>query len=257
MVKSSNKAFLPHVLIRCGLITALISFGTGCQQLPGTSGEQGAAIGGVGGAATGAVVAGEHHRLLGALLGGAVGAGGGYLIGANKDRITGHDTTGAEAAVRRAQAHPATPQDALNASTADLNGDGFVTMDEVAAMRQAGFSDQQILDRMRATGQVFELTPDQQAYLRNNGVDQYVIDQIPQLNREVRNGLLGQPTMPAPTGSTTGYPPQPASVYPPPPNQPPSAPVYPPPNTAPGRPAPVYPSAPPSATMPVPPPPGP
>jgi hypothetical protein len=64
----------------------------------------------------------------------------------------------------------------MNAPTADLNGDGFVTMDEVMAMKQAGFSDQQILEKMRATGQVFELTPQQQDYLRRNGVDQYVID---------------------------------------------------------------------------------
>ena len=116
--------------------------------------------------------------------------------------------SGAEAAVRNAQAHPATPQQALNAPTADLNGDGFVTMDEVAAMRQAGLSDQQILDRMRATGQVFELSPEQQSYLRTNGVDQYVIDQIPQINRDVRNNLLGaRPPAPAPVytaGKATG-----------------------------------------------------
>ena len=54
-----------------GVSAALMALNTGCQQLPGTSGQQGAAIGGVGGAATGAAVAGEHHRLLGALVGGA------------------------------------------------------------------------------------------------------------------------------------------------------------------------------------------
>src|SRR5690349_11974249 len=175
-----------------GLAAAVLASTSGCEQLPGSAGQQGAAIGGVGGAATGAIVGGEHHRLLGALLGGAVGAGGGYLIGANKDKIMGRDTASAEAAVRNAQEHPATPQEALNAPTADLNGDGFVTMDEVAAMRRAGIADDQILERMRATGQVFELTPEQQSYLRSNGVDDYVISQIPQLNRDVRNSLLSQ-----------------------------------------------------------------
>jgi len=183
---------------------AVVMATTGCEQLPGSPGTQGAAIGGVGGAATGALVGGENHRLLGALVGGAIGAGGGYLIGANKDRIMGQDRTGAETAVRNAQERPATPQQALNATTADLNGDGFVTMDEVVAMRQAGISDQQILGRMEATGQVFEFTPDQQAYLRNNGVDQYVIDQAPQLNRHVREALMNQP--PTPTPSPTGPP---------------------------------------------------
>jgi len=117
-------------------------------------------------------------------------------------------------------------------------------MDEIVAMRQAGIPDQMVIDRLRATGQVFELTPDQQAYLRTNGVDQYVIDQIPQINRQVRDELLGQPAAPAPTGapgyqqnpSQPAYS-QPAPVLPPVYQQPPPAvnpslntPVPPPPN---------------------------
>src|ERR1041385_2285437 len=140
---------------------ALMAGTIGCENLPGTPKTQGATIGGVGGAAAGAAIAGEHHRLLGALLGGAVGAGGGYLIGANADRITGRDTAAAQESMQRAQTAPATPQQALSAPTADLNGDGFVTMDEVVAMRQAGLSDAMMLEKLRATGQVFELTPDQ------------------------------------------------------------------------------------------------
>ena len=196
-----------------GLIAALGLATSGCENLPGSPGAQGAAIGGVGGAAAGAAIGGEHHRLLGALLGGAAGAGGGYLIGAHMDRIKSHDTAGAQAAMQRAQAHPATPQDALNAQTADLNGDGFVTMDEVAAMKRAGFSDQQILDRMRATGQVFELTPQQQDYLRNNGIDQFVIDQIPALNRQTAAPVYNQSGQPngqtpvaSPPNSNQSYP---------------------------------------------------
>src|SRR5205814_7192521 len=133
---------------------------------------------------------GEHHRLLGALLGGAIGAGGGYVVGANSDRILNRDTGAAQEAMQRAQTAPATPEQARSAPTADLNGDGFVTMDEVIAMRQAGLSDQAILDKLRATGQVFELTPAQQQYLINNGVSQNVVNQMPQLNREVRDRLL-------------------------------------------------------------------
>lgn len=202
-------------LLASGTAIMLLLSQSGCQQLPGTAGEQGAAIGGVGGAATGALVGGGHHRLLGALLGGAVGAGGGYLIGANKNRIMGHDTTAAQTSVRNAQEHPATPAMALNAPTADLNGDGFVTMDEVVAMKRAGLSDEQMLQKMQATGQVFELTPEQESYLRNNGVDQYMISEIPQLNRSVRNQLLAQPPgAPNPTGNS--YLNQP--VPPPPPN---------------------------------------
>lgn len=186
-------------------------------------------------------MAGENHRLLGAVVGGLVGAGGGYLIGAHKDRILGRDTAGAEAAVRNAQAHPATPQQALNAPTADLNNDGFVTMDEVVAMRQAGFSDQQMLDKIRATGQVFELTPEAASYLRANGVDQYVIDQLPGVNREVRNSLMGQAPAGAPVYSQP-YPQSPPPVYSTPP---------------PVQTTPVPPPANPYLNTPVPPPPGP
>src|SRR5882724_8756261 len=82
----------------------------GCEQLPGSSKQQGTAIGGVGGAVAGAAVAGEHHRLLGALLGGAFGAGGGYVIGANSDRILNRDTGAAQEAMQRAQTAPATSE---------------------------------------------------------------------------------------------------------------------------------------------------
>ena len=225
-----------RVSVGWALLLILSLATSGCKNLPGSPGAQGAAIGGVGGAAAGAAIGGEHHRVLGALVGGAVGAGGGYLIGANKDRLTQHDTAGAQAAVQRAQQNPASPQDALTASTADLNRDGFVTMDEVVAMKRAGFSDQQIFDRMRATGQVFELTPQQQDYLRNNGLDQYVIDQIPGLNRETAvptyGGAYNQPYGQAPVA----IPPNPGQPYG-------QKPVAPPPN--------------PGLTQPVPPPPAP
>lgn len=216
-----NRKFqLSMVVAAAALLTA-----TGCRQLPGTNGEQGAAIGGVGGAATGALVGGEHHRLLGALLGGAVGAGGGYLIGANANRITGHDASGAQAANQYAQEHPATPEMALNAPTADLRGTGFVTMDEVVAMKRAGLSDDQMLQKLAATGQVFELTPQQQAYLRDNGVDQYVIDQMPTLNRNVREQLSGPQAAPAispypPANTYQPAPPAPAPYQANPLNQP-------------------------------------
>jgi len=110
---------------------------TGCENLPGDKGSQGAVIGGVSGAAVGVAVGGEKHRVLEAIIGGAVGAGGGYVIGANSDKITGKDRDSAEKASQKSQQNPATPQDALNATTADLNSDGFVTLDEVVAMKQA------------------------------------------------------------------------------------------------------------------------
>src|SRR5687767_2803491 len=58
---------------------------SGCESLPGGGKEQGAVIGGAGGAAAGAAIS-KDNRLLGALIGGVLGAGGGYLIGAKVDK---------------------------------------------------------------------------------------------------------------------------------------------------------------------------
>ena len=168
--------------IYTGAVAALMISALGCQELPGTREQQGAVIGGASGAAVGAAVGGEN-RALGALLGGLLGAGGGYLIGANWDKIRGEDREGAERASAEAQRDPATAEEAKNATTADVNRDGFVTLDEVVAMEQAGFADQEILDRLRSSGQVFELTEQQRQYLQNRGVSQRVVAQMEGLNR--------------------------------------------------------------------------
>ena len=163
---------------------ALLMGTVGCEQLPGSKGTQGAVIGGAAGAAVGAAVA--ENNLLGALIGGLIGAGGGYLIGANVDKITGKDTSGAEQANTRAQNNPATAEQARNSSTADINRDGFVTMDEVVAMEKAGLLDSEIIDRLKTSGQVFELTEQQKQYLLNQGVSRNIVDAMPTLNREAR-----------------------------------------------------------------------
>ncbi|HEY9508338.1 MAG TPA: glycine zipper 2TM domain-containing protein [Verrucomicrobiae bacterium] len=173
------------------LIALVVSF-TGCSNLPGSHQQQGAVVGGLGGAAAGAAIGGKDHRLLGALLGGALGAGGGYVVGANSDRILNRDPSGAQTATKSAQTTPATAQDALKATTADLNSDGFVTLDEVVAMQKGGLSEQQMISRMEATGQVFELTPEQQEYLTSQGVSRSVVDQMENLNRDTRNRLSNE-----------------------------------------------------------------
>src|SRR5688572_26819728 len=111
----------------------------GCSDLPGTDEQQGAVAGGVGGAVLGAAVA--KNKLLGGLIGGAIGAVGGYLIGANWDKLTGNERDEAIESVRNAESNPATAEQARRATTADINSDGFVTLDEVVAMEKAGFSD--------------------------------------------------------------------------------------------------------------------
>lgn len=147
----------------------------GCENLPGGEREQGAVLGGAGGAATGAVIAGEGDRLTGALIGGLLGAGGGYLIGREleDDEV---DIDEARQANEQARQEPATVNEALAADSADLNNDGFVTLDEVVAMERAGLTNEQMIDRLAAANQVYELTPSQQQFLRDRGVDPAVID---------------------------------------------------------------------------------
>jgi hypothetical protein len=191
-----------------GLIASTLLGAVGCSNLPGNKESQGAVIGGLGGAAAGAAVGGEKHRLLGAILGGALGAGGGYVIGANSDKIMGKDTQGATQAQQQAQQNPATVSQARNAATADINRDGFVTLDEVVALRQAGLSDSQMLSKLRATDQVFELTSEQEKYLRDNGVSQNVISQMEAINQDRRQQILNQ------RGDVIGRSPTSSSTYP-------------------------------------------
>ncbi len=101
------------------------------------------------------------------------------------------DKEQARQAVQKAQNNPATVEDVRNSTTADLNNDGFVTLDEVVAMERAGLSDDEMIKRLEATNQIFELSADQQKYLRDRGVSQHVIDRMQQINADKREQILG------------------------------------------------------------------
>jgi hypothetical protein len=166
------------------LSAALLSVGlVGCSNLPGSSKQQGAVIGGATGAAAGAAVA-KNNRALGAVIGGAVGAAGGYVIGSKTGKNNTDDRPAVEQAARRAEQNPATAEQARNATTADINGDGFVTMDEVIAMEEAGLTDQQMLERLRSSGQVFRLNEEQKQQLRSRGVSEQVINEMSTMNQQ-------------------------------------------------------------------------
>jgi hypothetical protein len=178
--------------LQTGVATISILAITGCANMPGSDEQQGAVIGGASGAAVGAAV--TKNRALGAVIGGAVGAAGGYVIGKNMDKIKGEDSREAEEAARRSAENPATVQDVRNAATADVNNDGFVTLDEVVAMEQAGLTDEEMIQRLRATNQVFELTEEQKRYLTERGVSQTVVDQLARLNQPSSGeSVIGNP----------------------------------------------------------------
>ena len=167
----------------------------GCSNLPGSDQQQGAVIGGASGAAVGAAVS-KENRALGAIIGGALGAAGGYVVGANSDKILGRDSEAAEEAAEAAQTKPVTVQEVMAANTADANNDGFVTLDEVIAMEQAGFSDQEMIERLRATNQVFDLSQEQQRYLTDRGVSTVVVNALPGINADRKQEILTAPNDP-------------------------------------------------------------
>jgi hypothetical protein len=167
-----------------------------CESLPGSRTQQSTVIGGAAGAAAGAVIAGEGNRIAGALIGGALGAGAGYLIGAKTDWFEDEDgDESARTAIANARANPATAADVARARTADLNSDGFVTFDELVAMDQAGLSDTEVLARLRATDQIFELSGDQRRALLDAGVSPQVVAEMPRINQAEKNRVLASDSL--------------------------------------------------------------
>ena len=165
-----------------------------CQELPGTRTQQAMAVGGATGAVLGYAL-NEENRVLGALLGGALGTGGGWVIGAKTDWFENPSARdAAEDAIRDSQRSPVSVDDVTRSRTADIDDDGFVTFDEMVAMERAGLSDDEILRRLRATGQVFDLTREQEGALLDAGVSSYVVREMEYINAEEREMILGRPS---------------------------------------------------------------
>jgi hypothetical protein len=172
----------------CGMLISSLSLGplVGCENLPGNKQTQGAVIGGAGGALAGAAL-GRHNRLVGGLIGGALGAGGGYLIGSAMNKNDERHRDEALQASDRDRDNPPSVSEVERARTADLNGDGYVTLNEVVAMRKAGLADRDMIRRLEDTGQVFSLSNEQESYLRDRGVSDEVIRAMRNMNQDDRS----------------------------------------------------------------------
>jgi hypothetical protein len=157
------------------LLASTLLFVAACEALPGDKRHQGTVIGGVGGAAAGAVLADEDNRVLGAVIGGALGAGGGYLIGRRME---------SEEAPIDTQRKQITADQVHAATTADIDRDGNVTLAEIVAMDAAGLNDQTMIQRLEATSMVFALNDEQERMLRERGVSATVIERLETLNRQ-------------------------------------------------------------------------
>jgi hypothetical protein len=127
----------------------------------------------------------EKSISLAYLTGGDLGIGGGFLIGAAPEKIKQHLNTEAVAAAQKAEQSPAQPLQTHDSTTADLNRDGYVTLDEILAMVRAGLNDGEIQDRLKKTGYIFQITPEQERYLTDRGVRQKVVDEIRGMSNRV------------------------------------------------------------------------
>lgn len=165
-----------------------------CQELPGTRTQQAMAVGGATGAVLGYAL-NDSNRVLGALVGGALGAGGGWVIGARTSWFENPSARdAAEDAIQDSQRTPVSVDDVARSRTADLNDNGFVTFDEMVAMERAGLPDDEILRRLRATGQVFDLTREQERALLDAGVSAYVVREMKSINVDERDMILSRPS---------------------------------------------------------------
>jgi surface antigen len=188
--KSSTGEKLSHAMCNRKLISAallgsvgLVSLLSGCESDSGGQSDHGSVLVGVGGAGTGAILAKHNNDPDAPLIGGALGAGGGYLIGVKPDMNDPKHRDQAIEASQHAERSPAAGDDVWKSGTADLNNDGYVTMDEVVAMRRAGMSDDEMIDRLGRTKQVFDLTDWQRNYLRDHGLDARVIDAMLKMDK--------------------------------------------------------------------------
>jgi hypothetical protein len=120
----------------------------------------------------------HHNYTMTELVGEQLGPGGGMIIAAAPEKFDEHKGAEAVAVSQRAEQSPMRVVDVHDSATADLNNDGYVSLDEVVAMKRAGLSDQEIMNRLRATPQVFSLTPQQEHYLTDRGISHAIVDVI-------------------------------------------------------------------------------
>jgi len=172
-------------MMPCALGVALL---VGCETLPT---DQAAALSGIGAelAAAGAVT-GERGHPVSMLLGGSLGIGGGYVIGLRPEKLDeqARDIHREEAlrANDCAERNPAGVEDVVASPSADVNADGFVTVDEIIAMERAGLSDEEEIARLKTSGQVFEVSPQQERYLEDRGISLAVVRAIEQMGSTPR-----------------------------------------------------------------------
>jgi outer membrane lipoprotein SlyB len=136
-----------------------LALAAGCQGL--SRAENGAILGGTGGAVAGNMIAkaAGGSRTAGTVLGGLAGTVGGAIVGNNMDRAEAR-ADAAEAALAESQRPPA------------------LSLGEVVEMSRRGTDDRVIMNHIRGSGQVYRLTTDDILYLQDSRVSPAVIAEM-------------------------------------------------------------------------------
>ncbi len=209
ILQGRERNLLERMIKRSFLCTTVAVFAAlslaGCDSFSGNEQNQGAA----------------NSALSGTSAGGASGPNTpGLGASAALDANNAQSAATIAPAPRQPRARPAAVAEVRNSTTADLNHDGFVTLDEVVAMQAAGLSDDEMLQRLRAANQLYTLTPVQENYLRSQGVSNNVITQMEDINRDQQqetlntlppqDDVISQPLPAPPIGAA----PPPTAIYP-------------------------------------------
>ncbi len=137
-----------------------VLFLSGCATNAQTGTLVGAGAGGVAGAALGSLA---HVPVLGAVVGATAGGLIGNAAGANADAADHRKAIEADIAARG----------------------GPVSLEQVRDMAEHNVPDNLIIDQIRATHTVYQLTPEQLVWLREQGVSDYVIHYMEYTPRRV------------------------------------------------------------------------
>jgi hypothetical protein len=158
------------VLLAGGLVGCAVTQSASPPSAPSVSARPAAATISAPSAGASSPVAGFAER--------AAGPGGGWIIGARTNWIDRNRLDLAKRSNDAARQSPASVGSIDHSDDADLNSDGFVTLDEILAMKRAGLSNSTIIKRINETPQVFSINARQEQYLIDRGIDQPVIKAI-------------------------------------------------------------------------------
>jgi hypothetical protein len=137
-----------------------------------------------------------------------LGDSGGYVCAVSPEKQGREHRDELLRASHNAETAPVGIDVARHSVKADLNDDGFITLDEILAMRNSGIAPKEMIVRLKATGYVFLVTPYQQQFLRDRGVDKAVIEELnketpkekPQKEEKPREGKHREPAQPLESG---------------------------------------------------------